>query len=393
MNDKRTDYEIELERIDQGISELQQHALALPIDSERATKFVYLKYQRASLTGNLAELAVAETALNTAIREIGPAGDLYFLKANLDFKLHRLAAVRQDLEMGRGLAGSMQGRALKADLDFQEGRYEAARTGYEAVINDDLTWDNLARLAYLKFKLGDVAGAEQSYSDAADELTAKEMRHYAWVELQRGVLDLKQGRFEKAWAHYQQADRAYSGYWLVDEHMAELLGAQERFDEAVALYQRIIARVPRPEFQQALGELYLAMGHRDEAQLWNEQALAAYLESAGRGDVHYYHHLADLYADALEDGPEAVKWARMDIELRENFSTQAALAWALYRAGEFSEALERMKQALSSGVTDARIFFQAGTIYQSAEGNCKGDQYLQLAAKLNPYHQNFHVHR
>ncbi|HXM35299.1 MAG TPA: tetratricopeptide repeat protein, partial [Pyrinomonadaceae bacterium] len=247
MNDKRTDYEIELERIDQGISELQQHALALPIDSERATKFVYLKYQRASLTGNLAELAVAETALNTAIREIGPAGDLYFLKANLDFKLHRLAAVRQDLEMGRGLAGSMQGRALKADLDFQEGRYEAARTGYEAVINDDLTWDNLARLAYLKFKLGDVAGAEQSYSDAADELTAKEMRHYAWVELQRGVLDLKQGRFEKAWAHYQQADRAYSGYWLVDEHMAELLGAQERFDEAVALYQRIIARVPRPE--------------------------------------------------------------------------------------------------------------------------------------------------
>ena len=393
MNDKRTDYEIELERIDQAISELEGSALTLPINSERATKFVYLKYQRASLTGDLTELAAAETALNTAIRELGPAGDLYFLKANLDFKLHRLAAVKQDLKIGRGLAGSLQGRALKADLDFQEGRYDAARTGYEVLINDDLTWDNLARLAWLKFKMGDVAGAEQSYLEAEDELTAKEMRHYAWVELQRGVLDLKHGRFAEARSHYQLAERAYSGYWLVDEHMAELLGAQQKFDEAVALYKRVMARVPRPEFQQALGELYLAMGQPEQAQLWNEQALAAYLESAERGDVHYYHHLADLYADALEDGPEAVKWARLDIELRENFSTQAALAWALYRAGELTEALERMEQALSSGVTDAQIFSQAGMIYQAAGGNGKGEQYRQLAARLNPHHQGFHVHR
>jgi tetratricopeptide (TPR) repeat protein len=389
---KRTDYEIELERIDRALSELEDHALSLPIDSERATKFVYLKYQRASLAGDLAELAAAETALNTAIRELGPAGDLYFLKANLDFKLHRLAAVRQD-ENGRGLATSLQGRALKADLDFQEGRYAAARTGYESLIDDDLTWDNLARLAWLKFKMGDVAGAEQSYLDAEDELTAKEMRHYAWVELQRGVLDLKQGHFVEAQAHYQQAERAYSGYWLVEEHMAELLGAQEKFDEAIALYQKVLARVPRPGFQQALGELYLAMGQPAEARHWNEQALAAYLESAQRGDVHYYHHLADLYADVLEDGPEAVKWARLDIELRDNFSTQAALAWALYRAGEFAEALERMEQALSSGVTDAHLFFQAGTIYQAAAGNGKGEHYLQLAARLNPRHQCFHVHR
>src|SRR5947207_1959249 len=156
MNNKPTDFEVELERIDHGISDLEGNALSLPINSERATKFVYLLYQHASLTGDLAELAVAETALATAIQEIGPAGDLYFLKANLDFKLHRLAAVRRDLEMGRDLANSLQGRALLADLDFQEGKYQAARQGYEAVINDELTWDNLARLAYLKFKMGDV---------------------------------------------------------------------------------------------------------------------------------------------------------------------------------------------------------------------------------------------
>ena len=52
-----------------------------------------------------------------------------------------------------------------------------------------------------------------------------------------------------------------------------------------------------------------------------------------------------------------------------------------------------MNQALSSGVTDAQMFFQAATIYQSMGGNGKGDQYLQLATKINPYYQSFHVHR
>ena len=393
INSRRTDFEVELERIEGAIAELELGALTLPIDSERATKFAYLLYQRATLTGDLDGLGVVEAALNTAIREIGSAGDLYLLKANLDFKLHRLADVARDLELGRDLRDGLQGRALQADLDFQEGRYEAARKGYEAVISDDLTWDNLARLAYLKSKMGDVAGAEQAYIEAEDELTAKEMRHYAWVELQRGVLNLRRGRYDQAQMHYQVADRAYSGYWLVEEHKAELLGAQGKFEEAVALYRKVIARVPRPEFQQALGELYAAMGQPAQAEPWYEKALTAYLESARHGAVHYYHHLTDFYADVRRDGGEAVKWARKDMELRRNFSTLAALAWALYRAGEFAEALETIDEAIASGATDGQLFFQAGMIHESAARNGKGAQYLRMAAHINPYYENFHVHR
>ena len=388
-----TDFEIELGRIDRDISELEESALTVPVDSEKATRFVYRLYQRASLTGDFAELERAETAINRAIRHISQTADLYFLKANLDFKLHRLAEVKRDLEMGPGLRASFQGRALQADLDFQEGRYEDARKGYESLIRDDRTWDNLARLAYLKAKMGEPEAADELYIEAEDELTAKEMRHYAWVELQRGLLNLAHGRYENASAHYQRSERAYSGHWLVDEHRAELLGAQGKFDEAVALYRKVVARVARPEFQQALGELYDFMGKPDEAEPCYELALAAYLASARRGEVHYYHHLADFYADVREDGAEAVKWARKDIELRENFSTQAALAWGLYRDGQFNEALDSMNRALSSGVRDAHLFFQAAMIHESVGGDGEARQFLQMAAEINPHYRNFHVHR
>jgi hypothetical protein len=89
----------------------------------KLTKYVYLLYQRASLKGSLSELAAVESVLDEVIHHLGSAPDLYLLKANLSFKFHRLQDVRQALETGRGLSDSQQGKALIADLDFQEGKY------------------------------------------------------------------------------------------------------------------------------------------------------------------------------------------------------------------------------------------------------------------------------
>src|SRR5262249_15245612 len=149
------------------------------------------------------------------------------------------------------------------------------------------------------------------------QVSAKEMRAYAWVELQRGYLAFSRGHHDQALAHYRTAARAYSGYWLVDDYTAEVLGAQEKFDQAAALYRAVIARTPRPEIQQALGDLYALMGNAAEAAHWHDAALAGYLASVRRGEVQYLHHLAAFYADVTQDGAAAVEWARRDVEIRQ----------------------------------------------------------------------------
>src|SRR5262249_53241974 len=156
-----------------------------------------------------------------------------------------------------------------------------------------------------EFKLGEDDAADRHFEEAEDELTAKEMRHYAWLELQRGLLDLSRGRHAAAREHYERAERAYSGHWMVAEHRAELLAACGECEAALALYERVVAEVPRPELLQALGELCAHMGRAERAEACFEQALAAYLDSAARGEVHYLHHLADFYADVREDGVQA----------------------------------------------------------------------------------------
>jgi tetratricopeptide (TPR) repeat protein len=328
-----------------------------------------------------------------AIARCGPKEDLCLLKANLDFRFHRLAEVKRDLDLAPALRGRVEGRAILADLDFQEGRYSEAKAAYESLIQESGTWDNLARLAYFKGKTGDPEAADRLYAEAEDELTAKEMRSFAWLELQRGVLDLTHGRYEDAEIHYRRARRAFSGYWHIDEHMAELLAAQGQFDEAAALFTRVIARAPKPELLQTLGELYVFAGQPKLAEPWFDRALEGYLASAALGEVCYFHHLTDFYADVRPDGAEAVKWARKDIELRRNFATQAALAWALYRSGNISEAMDQIGQALASGVVDAHLFSQAAAIHEAAGNAAEAARYLRAARENNPRFENFHVHR
>lgn len=390
---KQTDFEIELEKINKDISELEEIAFATPVDCEKLIRFVYRLYQRASLTGSFSELEAAENAIDKAILQLRQPADLYLLKVNIDFKFHRLANVKNRLETNSDLKDSLPGRALHADLCFQEGRYEEAKKEYENLISDEAAWDNLARFAHFKFKMGDCGGAEQLYAEAVDELTAKEMRHFAWLELQRGLIDLAQGRFDEAEAHYKLAEKAYSGYWMIEEHTAELLAAQGKFDEALALYHKVVDKVPRPELYQSLGELYDFTGKPEQAQTWYAKAHSAYLESVECGEVHYYHHLVDFYTDIVRDNAKAVDAARKDIALRNNFATQAALAWALYCDNQISEAAELMKRSLSSGVKDAHLFSQAAKIFQAAGENGKSVEYSQMAAALNPHRRHFHVHR
>jgi len=368
-----SDYEAELERIDRDIA-----ALA-PDDVAQATALLSLRCQRASLTGDLAALPAVEGEIDAALAEYGTWPDLCVVKAGVASTLHRVADARRALELAPGVAEHLPGRAMLADLDREEGRYEEALRGYEAALRDEPAWDTYARLADLTSKLGDADAAGDLFAAAVDELTAKQMRSYAWVELQWGRMELRRGRHDDGADHYARASAAYTGWWLVDEHIAQLLAARGELETAAALYEDLAARVPKPELQHAAGDTNAALGRPERARPFHDRALAAYRASAERGEVHYLHHLADACTDAAE----AVRWARRDLELRPNAYTRAALAWALHRAGRSGEALDAIEGALASPLRDARLYGKAATIHRAAGRPAESDDYERRAAALH----------
>jgi len=150
--------------------------------------------------------------------------------------------------------------------------------------------------------------------------------------------------------------------------------------------------VSRPELAQAVGELYELAGDTGLARRWHKKALADYLQSAARGEVHYYHHLADYYSNVAKDGKKAIKWALADLHLRENFATQSALAWAFHCNRQSAEACAWVDRALETGVADAHLCSRAAKIHASAGDMTKARAYEERAAQLNPSVGKFHLH-
>src|SRR5262249_8947066 len=149
-------YAVELRRVEQLIAELEgMGAFAEPIDVQRLTQYVYCLYQRAALTGDPAQLGAVERAIERAIPLLANPGDLYLLRANTVFKLHRLADAEAALAAIASVPECNEGRLLHADLDFQRGRYREAKAGYCGALRAERTWGALARLAHFRGKMGD----------------------------------------------------------------------------------------------------------------------------------------------------------------------------------------------------------------------------------------------
>jgi tetratricopeptide (TPR) repeat protein len=325
-----SDHERELARIDEARAPLEAGAPAAP----------RLLVLRAALTGDFADYQAAESALDDVLRRCEGCVELLLLRADLHLKLHRpqaAGAVLDRILQHGGYADDPRLLTLRADAALQEGRIAAARTGYRRALAARSSWDLLARLAYLEANTGDVAAAERLYVEAQDLLTAKEMRSYAWLELQRGILDLERHDPGAALAHYRHAERAYSGDPLIEEHLAEALALLGHREEAAARYRDLAARTRNPEIVGALARLVaredpVAAAALD-AQAWQlfEKRRALY-PAAALG--HFVEHLLARGAPA----PDLIRLAEENYRLRPNPDAKLLLARACLETGDAARA-------------------------------------------------------
>ena len=168
--------------------------------------------------------------------------------------------------------------------------------------------------------------------------------------------------------HLSAAERAYPGWWYVGASRAALDVSLGRQDHAAAGYRAVLAEVDRPDVREAYGSVLAAVGDADGAADCHATALSAYLASAARGEVHYYHHLAAFYADVRPSPQVAISWAEQDVALRRNGPTLSLLAWCLHRAGRSGEALGAVEEAFALGAGDPLLQRRAHVIRETAGG-------------------------
>ncbi|MFL6590482.1 MAG: tetratricopeptide repeat protein [Chthoniobacterales bacterium] len=359
---------------------------------------IYLQHLRA--TGDYEWLQRAGEAARRSLASVAAAQNAtgLYMRARVEYESHHFATARDvaadfvKIEPGKSLGFALLGDALLefGDLDQAAEAYtEMGKRRAEPIESES----RFARLEQMRGNLDSARTHLQKALEAASQLSPPSPEIVSWCRVESGQLAFNTGDWDAAEKNFQSAMTAVPDNMAALEHLAELTAAQEKYEEAILLYEKVIARTPRPEFCQALGDVYAAMGKLAEAGAWHARARDAYLRNANEGNAHYFHHLAGFFSDTEVNPAEAVKWARRDLEFRHTAAARATLAWALYRRGDFAPAAETMKSALSSGTKDAHILYQAGIIFVASGDSARGREMLAEAARINPRHNSFHVHR
>ncbi len=331
-------YAAELSRLDSKVRWHDQSAA-----SQRSTSWMAqadaaaAHTERARLTGNYDDYAAAEELLGQAFRIAPPGAGPYLERASLNFTLHRFSNIEADLAAMEGaVVVDNPTRAalcgLRADVALQRGQIESSRRGFETALELQPSPTAWARLAQWYWTTGEHAAAAGAFRQAAAMNHDPRGSQKAWTHLQLGLMDLGVGNLAGALAHYRDADAVFPGWWLVEEHIAEVLALQGRKEVAMRMVRDLIRRTQNPEFMDALARLLRAEGKAREAERWQLAARTIYEQRLAQFPEATWGHALRHY---LEFGPYdvAVDLAEKNWNLRPNREARELLERAYEKTG------------------------------------------------------------
>lgn len=380
----------ELASMDQRIESAKKVAEAQPTSHSARDRVASHYMQRARLSGDYDDYAQAEEwiAKAFALDEKGRVGP-FMSRAHLNYTLHRLDRCDADFEAGQLGAhdnATQAGHELFAgNLALQRGHYEEALAHYEASRALDETMGNLSALANYRWGTGSFDEAESLFVTARGMYHAAPAEPLAWYDLQLGLMDLSRGRWDEALAHYREAEAVLSGWWLVDEHIAEVTLLLGKKDEARALYLDIIERTKNPEFMDAMAGLLLEEGKPDEAKGYIAQADARYRELMAKFPEAAYGHALEHYLEFGDDPAFVVDLAQKNHALRPNADAKILLAQAYLKAERVPDAKTTIDQALATPWNTADLHATAAKVYRASGDATKADAELAKAKAIDPH--------
>lgn len=377
-------YARERRNLDAAIEAGLALAAKRPDDALLPLELVSLYQERAHLTGNYDDYRRAERLLERHTATAKPTASHCLARARLHYSLHRLKQASAALDACPRTAQASEVGALRGDIAMHSGRYREADAIYRALANDVGLPQHFVRLALLRGKLGAPA-------EAAALLEAAEKRYHgasatmkAWLKLQRGLVALDRGRFDEALAMYRLAGDALPGWWLVDEHVAEVARLRGDARTAKALYASVVERTQAPEFMDALALLEREEGRAAQARELMQRARMIYEKRLADFPEAAAGHALDHFLQEPGDSQRGLALARENFRNRSYGEAAIALARAWMLAGEPGRAVPVVEAQLEAGWDTAESHWVLAQALQRIGHAERAAQARARALRMNP---------
>lgn len=331
----------------------------------------------------------AEALLGSALKLRPDDTEALVQMGALSLGRHRF---RDALDWGRRAAAldpySARALGVAGDAAVELGRYDEAFATFQRMVDLRPDLSSYARVSYARELTGDADGAIESMRAAVDA-GGPAPENVAYTQVLLGNLYFDRGALDQAEAAYRAAQARLAGYVPAQSGLARVLAARGRYSQAAVLYRRAVDLNPAPDYVIALGEVSAAAGDPAGARRAFELAAAQQRLFAANG-VDLDREQALFEADH-GDPSAALAAARRAMADRPSVHSADALAWALYRAGDLTAALEASQQARRLGTRDALMLFHAGAIEAGLGLLVQARAHLVQALTINPHFSVLHA--
>jgi len=363
------------------IEALQASLRRLPQDHTAWAGLALAYVEQGRLTGVPSYYEKATAAAERSL-EVEPDDNFSGLAASA-----AIASARHDFAAALDLADQslainprgLSALAIRIDALTELGRYKQQLAALRIADRRQPSTAIAARYAYA-FELRGELSRAASVLESAGDTSLRSDRSYVmtlYADIQRRL-----GHLPRAAQALRIAQQATPGYLPAQVSLARLRIAQEEPHRALAIWRRVVAQQPLPEYLTELGELYLQLGRKSAAlkQFAVVDATVTLLESGGvNTDLEAALHEAD-HGSARR----AVRLAAEEWDRRRSIHVADAYGWAMHRVGRDARALELARRATSLGTPDARFWIHRGSIEAALGMNRTAGIHLRLGLAGDP---------
>lgn len=348
------------DKIDQDIAKLQARVKTSP-DQVPALleRLGWTFVEKARISSDPGYYKLAEQCADAISEEKLGSPDAQLLRGHIYHALHRFndaEAVARKLVAQRTFVFDF---ALLGDALMEQGRLDEAVDAYQKMVDLKPCLQTYSRVAHMRWLKGDLRGALQAIRYAVTAGSILEPEPVAWAYTKLASYELQAGQNDVALRSTDLATQYVPGYAAALLMRARILLAQGNASEAIAALQTAAEKNPLPEYLWTLADALRANGKALEAA-----AVEKKLRVTGRANDP--RTLSLFLASRGEASEEALRLAKAELATRHDVFTHDAVAWAELAQGDVKSAQNDMRQALSEGTKDARLFYHAGVIAAAA---------------------------
>jgi tetratricopeptide (TPR) repeat protein len=369
---------------DEFIGTLQQRVRENPqnFDSHVALANAYL--QKVRETGDPSLYTKADDLLDRAEKLEPQNPELFATQGTLALARHDFAGA---LERGKQALvldpDNARYSGIVGDAQIELGMYDEAIASYQKMVNRRPDFASFSRVSYARELFGDSEGAIEAMEFAL-QAGSGVPENTAWAYAQLGNLWFDSGDLEEAGKAYDRSLRTLGAYAPALAGQAKVAAARGDLSQAATLYGQAFNRMPLPEYAIALGDVYAEMGARQRAE--EQYGLVREIDRLYTANgINTDLEVALFCADHNLELQTSLEKARSAYEARPSIHAADALAWTLYRTGDFQGARRYASEALKLGTRDPLKLFHAGMIAKALGQDQHARQFLEQAIDLNPH--------